>query len=123
MHLFKIWSSALFPPPSTGTVFVISRIQDFYLRKGVAVLVFVSNALALLLSRHGFRPSSCVPDTVRVFSVLWWRCAVVIFQSFVRDIMATCVHPYFSSRVTLSSDSSASQSLIFKTCYIELLVP
>lgn len=109
--------------PSTGAVFVIFRIQDFYLGKDIAVLVFISNALALLLSRHGFRPSSHVPDTVRVFLMLWWLCAIVIFESFVRDIMATCVHPYFSSSITSSSDSSASQLLIFKTCYIELLMP
>lgn len=108
---------------SAETIFLISRIQDFYLRKGIAVLVFVPSALAFLLSEHGFRLSSHVLDTVRVFSALWCLCAVVIFQSFVRDIVATCLHPPFSSSITLSSSSSASQLLIFKTCYIQLVMP
>lgn len=83
VHSFRVWISVLFFSSSIGIIFIISRIQDFYLQKSIAGVVCVSNALALLLSRHGFRPSSYVVGMVRVFSVSWWLlCSHSFWDSF-----------------------------------------
>lgn len=75
MHSSRIWISVLFFSSCIGITFIISRIEGFYHRKSTAVVVCVSNVLALLLSRHGFRPSSHLVGMVRVFSVL---CVVIL---------------------------------------------